>query len=372
MQTIFIIFTFLWVSASFADTPPDIPFQTVDDEIRVGSDIVIPSQNSGDSVNINPTVNNQNKNSNNNSQINNRIVTNDQDKQANIQDEVETKLEPKYTNQELKKRPTLLKSEPDPAVKLSSKKPIDNDKPNSDAGFQAGVTIKPTRGKTEIVNIAIGKLNRIVTPYANPKAMTVDDAETKIDGSVVYVATDSNIPISMFISDAETSGANAISLQLVPKDLSTSAEIIIEGNLSTVAQSEADPSQSSLFRHNSPYISDIKTIMQNMGKQKIPQGFTLGEVTADMRSRSICQNAGLTFTAGQLLSGHDSMIIVLVAQNKGSTAHVFEETFCAGENVMAVAAWPKIRLAPGDKTEIFILMRIPEGKAGEENRPALI
>jgi len=162
-----------------------------------------------------------------------------------------------------------------------------------------------------------------------------------------------------------------VSLQLTPKDLTAPVEIRIEAIPSKVSPHET-MSKADAVRHDSPYVDDIKSIMQNLGKQQIPQGFTLEESTHDLRLGSVCHDANLTFMPGQSLSGHDSRILVMVAQNNGLTASVFEEAYCAGEDVMAVAAWPKVRLEPGEKTEVFILMRLPQGKNGEEFRPALL
>lgn len=241
----------------------------------------------------------------------------------------------------------------------------------TDLGLQSGITIKPKPGRTESVVIAKGKLNRIVTPYAEPKVLTVDNVETKIDGSAVYIATDSETPVSLFISDVET--GSAASLLLTPQEIVTPVEIRIESDPAKAAQTEAGSSATDkLFRQDAPYITEVKAIMQNLGKQQIPQGFTLEEITDELRTFSICHDAKLTFWSGQLLSGHDSRIVVVIAQNNGTSTAVFEEAFCAGENTMAVAAWPKVRLEPGEKTEVYILMRLPEGKSGEEIRPALL
>jgi conjugal transfer pilus assembly protein TraK len=62
----------------------------------------------------------------------------------------------------------------------------------------------------------------------------------------------------------------------------------------------------------------------------------------------------------------------MIAQNIGLKPVIFDESSCAGENVMAVSAWPKVRLEIGEKTEVYILMRLKEGKVGEEIRPALL
>jgi conjugal transfer pilus assembly protein TraK len=150
-------------------------------------------------------------------------------------------------------------------------------------------------------------------------------------------------------------------------------EIRIEQDSARANGAELASSRTDTFaRQDSPYVTEIKAIMQSMGKQQIPQGFTLEAVTDEIRSISVCHGTGLSFVAGQLLSGHDSRIVVMIAQNKGLSTQVFEEAYCANEDVMAVAAWPKVRLAPGDKTEVYILMRLPQGKNGEEIRPMLL
>jgi conjugal transfer pilus assembly protein TraK len=267
-----------------------------------------------------------------------------------------------------KKRPKILDKAPE-TKKVSAK---DSAKAKEiDIGLQSGITIKSKPGRTESVVIAKGKLNRIVTPYADPKVLTVDNVETKIEGSAVYIATDSETPVSMFISDTETE--NTISLQLTPQERLMPVEIRIEQDPSKASPTEAASSRTdTFFRQDSPYVTEIKAIMQNLGKQQIPQGFTLEEVTNELRSAGVCHAANLTFMPGQLLSGHDSRIVIVIAQNNGPAVSVFEEAYCAGENIMAVAAWPKVRLESGEKTEVFILMRLPEGKSGEEVRPALL
>lgn len=266
----------------------------------------------------------------------------------------------------LRKRPKILDRTPElPKESIGAKKQ------ELDLGLQSGITIKPKPGRTENVIVAKGKLNRIVTPYAEPKVLTVDNVETKIDGSAVYIATDSETPVSMFISDTET--GNAASLQLSPQELITPVEIRIEADTSKISQTEVGSSKTDkLFRQDSPYITEVKAIMQNLGKQQIPQGFTLEEVSDALRSNAFCHDQNLTYWTGQLLSGHDSRIVVLIGQNTGKKPVIFEEVFCASEDTMAVAAWPKVRLEPGEKTEIYLLLRLPEGKSSEEIRPALL
>ncbi|MBS3955636.1 MAG: type-F conjugative transfer system secretin TraK [Methylomicrobium sp.] len=267
-----------------------------------------------------------------------------------------------------KKRPKVLDKAPE-KTQENAVEELRNSK-GLDLGLQSGITIKPKPGRTENVIIAKGKLNRIVTPYAEPKVLTVDNVETKVDGSAIYIASDSDSPVSMFISDSES--GNAASLQLSPQELVMPVEIRIEADPKANANEAGASRNDRLFRQDSPYITEVKAIMQNLSKQQIPQGFTLEDLTDELRAMTFCHDPGLTYWPGQLLSGHDSRIIVLIAQNNGLVATTFEESFCASENTMAVAAWPKVRLEPGEKTEIYLLLRLPEGKSGEEIRPALL
>ncbi|EGV16157.1 TraB/VirB10 family protein [Thiocapsa marina] len=47
-----------------------------------------------------------------------------------------------------------------------------------------------TPGTTVLVEIAIGHLNRIVTPFADPVVSTVSNASTQVDGSVIEIPID--------------------------------------------------------------------------------------------------------------------------------------------------------------------------------------
>lgn len=393
-----LIISLICISTVFAEeAPPEIPFAPVEGGVAIpGTDVFISNQNGGsdnngavDPGNMNIAPNNvapgpgQNQNIDP-SKFGDRMFNGNDETLKSHQSAEEQTVVPEVaitpTPPKPMKRPLLLDKNGDSLAKSKPKKKpktnINNESIEKSKELvsipQSSNTIRPKPGKAESVVIAKGKLNRIVTPYTDPKVLTVDNVETKVDGSVVYVATDSEEPISLFISDGESGGINATSLQLIPRDMSVAVEIKIEGDNSKAASDMGSTRSGAMFRNDTPYIADIKSIMQNMGKQQIPQGFTLEEVTDEIRYMTICHNPNLTFTAGQLLSGHDSRIIVMIAQNKGLVPSMFEESSCAGENIMAVSAWPKVRLEVGEKTEVYILMRLPEGKVGEEVRPALL
>lgn len=366
-STIMLILLMVWVTAAFgADVPPGLPFPPVDDgEVPVYPQQVVP----GGGGAVDDSQNQQDRQG--------RHLTGDSlGNQHELPQEVihavdQTPEEQQYGKParkvRQKPRPKVLDSMPISRFSYQKKGGDDIDR---DKG--AGLVIRPRPGQTENVVIARGKLNRIVTPYADPKVLTVDSVETKVDGSSVYIATDSEAPVSLFITDAETGGA--ASLQLSPKSMVSPVEIQIDADQGRpVAGGEGDPSYGSrLFRQDSPYITEVKGIMQALGKQLIPTGFTLVEANEGSSPDSVCHAPNLSFRLGQVLAGTESRIFVLIAQNNGTSPIVFEESVCASESTVAVAAWPKVRLAPGERTEVYVLMRQPELKSGEETRPALL
>ncbi len=356
-----------WASMVLAnDTPPELPFEALD-----GTSLApLPGEVPKDSW---VRGGNNQENTPQADEMNGQVVNGNGQEPAHNQqaepiehNELPEPIPVQKPKPKPKKRPKVL-DKPTVAQKI----PAQVQEQSFARDIQSGTTIKPKPGVTESIVIAKGMLNRIVTNYADPKVLTVDNVETKVDGSVVYIATDADMPVSLFVSDNET--GSATSLQLLPRDISMPVEIIIEQDPESARGSEAASSRTDTFtRQDSPYVTEIKSIMQSMGKQQIPQGFTLEEVTDEIRSLSVCHGTHLSFIAGQLLSGHDSRIVVMVAENNGMATTVFEEGYCATEDVMAVAAWPKVRLAPGDKTEVYLLMRLPQARMGEEIRPALL
>ncbi|MBK5938338.1 hypothetical protein CCR96_03480, partial [Halochromatium roseum] len=76
------------------------------------------------------------------------------------------------------------------------------------------VTVAP--GANAILELAIDHLNRIVTPFERPSVRTVSDLSTEVEGKVVYVATASEVPATLYISAGDASGTT-IALTLAPR-----------------------------------------------------------------------------------------------------------------------------------------------------------
>ena len=77
-------------------------------------------------------------------------------------------------------------------------------------------SVRVSPGTTALVEVATGHLNRIVTPFASPAVRTVAQAQTQVDGNVVYVATADEEPVTLYLSDSSNPDT-AIALTLAPR-----------------------------------------------------------------------------------------------------------------------------------------------------------
>jgi conjugal transfer pilus assembly protein TraK len=112
--------------------------------------------------------------------------------------------------------------------------------------------------------------------------------------------------------------------------------------------------------------------MRSLALGKIPQGYNLDE-SPHLESRAeLCAQPDIAFGLGQKLNGTAINILVMKAENKGASPKLLDETACVSQDVLAVAAWPKIRLEPREKTEVYVAVRMDDPGSTEENRPSLI
>ena len=76
---------------------------------------------------------------------------------------------------------------------------------------------------------------------------------------------------------------------------------------------------------------------------------------------------------GQVLEGSDWLVAIAVAKNKHNQTIEIKEELCAeaGKEVLAISAWPSVRLEPQQSTEIIVVKKRPTETMGVE-RPSLL
>lgn len=234
------------------------------------------------------------------------------------------------------------------------------------------IQIKP--GINELMPIAVGHLNRLVTPFDNPVVTTTSQATTSTKGKIVYVATSDETPVTLYITPGDNQDI-ALSLTLIPKRI-PAREIHLSLDKDNVkllskVQQQAKSSSVKSADQEQEYITHLKKLFRDLGLQKTPAGFSLRDPS--LSENIHCLQERVQIRTGQILEGHDMLILVGLARNTGIEPLELDERACATtkDEVLAVAAWPKVVLGPNESTELYIALRRSAEQAATL-RPSLL
>jgi conjugal transfer pilus assembly protein TraK len=233
------------------------------------------------------------------------------------------------------------------------------------------VTMAP--GVNEAVPIAIFQTNRLVTPFSHPAVKHLSDAKIEVSGNVIYVATNNDRLITMFITQ-EGSEKVAFSVTLVPQKIPP-RDVVLKASAGEMASFETPVGAGGGDdgRSASPHVEDITDALKNLALGNVPQGYTYRRIEARDRMPT-CRFGGLvgvSFASGQIFVGAGDEIVVGVVTNGSPDAVDLQEQSCITTDVAAVAFWPNIHLMPGQKTEVYVLRR-PVRKSTYTQRPSLL
>lgn len=235
------------------------------------------------------------------------------------------------------------------------------------------ITVKP--GVNQLVPVAVDHLNRIVTPFSHPNVTTTKGAAatTQIRENVVYVGTDAEAPVTLFITQKDSEN-QAISLTLVPRRIAP-RELFV--NLDSTTRSGLGVGtnrRAERWETSQPYVETLRSLLRQVALGQTPSGYTLNDPTPELLPE--CQQAGLSFdfASGQMLHGNNfSVAIGLATNTSGSQPLEFKEASCGNWNVGAVAAWPDNVIAPDEQTEVYVVLRHDEPDiTPERERPSLL
>jgi conjugal transfer pilus assembly protein TraK len=271
--------------------------------------------------------------------------------------------------------PSMATDQPPLQVELP---PVDasvlNMPPQQPATFVAPQTLQVKPGINELMPIAVGHLNRLVTPFDNPVVTTTSQATTSTKGKIVYVATADETPVTLYITPGDNQDI-ALSLTLIPKRI-PAREIHLSLDQETYKrltqwQQKTKDSSGQSVNQEQDYITTLKQLFRDLGLQKTPAGFSLRDPSQTEQIQ--CHQDRVRIRTGQLLEGQDLLIFVGVARNTGVTPIEFDERACAStqDEVLAVAAWPKVVLGPGESTELYVAVRRKD-EAAITVRPSLL
>ena len=174
--------------------------------------------------------------------------------------------------------------------------------PSQPATSVAAQTLQVKPGTNELMPIAVGHLNRLVTPFDNPVVTTTSQATTCTKGKIVYVATADETPVTLYITPGDNQDI-ALSLTLIPKRI-PAREIHLSLDQETYKrlaqwQRQSTTSSDKPAIQEQDYITTLKQLFRDLGLQKTPAGFSLRDPSQTERIQ--CHQDRVQIRTGQLL-----------------------------------------------------------------------
>lgn len=232
------------------------------------------------------------------------------------------------------------------------------------------ITVK--QGETQLIPIAIGHPNRIVTPFAVPKVLKIDPSlQVDVKDNVLYVATNQSTPVTLFVRE-EGDENLAITLLLFPKRVPPREVTLKLDSQTTIALSKGN-TKAEAWEKESDYVSTLKKLLTSVAKGETPSGYTLRSFS-EMDELPYCAQPGLKFDFSQIqvIQGNRLKVMVGVLSNTATVPVELAEVSCANESVKAVAAYPEVYLQPGQQSEIYLVMDNHLSSRPVKRRPKLV
>lgn len=235
-------------------------------------------------------------------------------------------------------------------------------------------------GANTLIPISKGQINRLVTPFEKPIVQTVSEAAITASGNAIYVTPHTDQPITMFVTPDEDESI-ALSLTLLPQTVPPiQANLILAQNLpggrkglAGNAGASTNTEEASKWERSQPYMDSLRGILRDMALGTLPPGYSFGALPSGT-SIPACAQPGMKFdfSKSQLITGHDFRIYVAVAQNISPRTLEFDHSACTHPYRAAVSSWPHEILEPGQKTEVFLVTRVPVDRPDRSSRPSLL
>lgn len=248
--------------------------------------------------------------------------------------------------------------------------PETNAQPPSNQKTKGPTTLTLIPGVNQLATISRGHPNRVVTPFTNPEIRTTaSGAEISTADSVVYVATDQEGPVTLYISERGQPRL-AASLTLVPQPIPPQ-EIVFNFTDEVARDFKIANPRAEDWETRQPYVDTIVDLFRTLATQDLPSGYSLRKPHG---SDVITCFGGqhVAFELGQVVEGHNIEVQILRATNVSDVTVEVIGHQCSGEAVMAAAEWPHSILSPGQSTEMYVAKHRLERITPEIRRPSLI
>ena len=117
-----------------------------------------------------------------------------------------------------------------------------------------------------------------------------------------------------------------------------------------------------------PYVSGIVELLRAVAHGRVPPGYEVRKGAGKAKVR--CAE-GLKLRKTQLTQGPASSVVTAAVRNGSARTLTVDQYACDIDNriVAAVAAWPRRVLAPGEETEVFLVLAQGERMGDPTGRP---
>jgi len=224
------------------------------------------------------------------------------------------------------------------------------------------ITLNAENGVLQVIYIAKGHLNRIVTPFDSPVVTTASkDVSVKKVDNVLFFGTNSDKATTVYISPESNP---EISIPIVFKALNTPPKDIkmnVKGYVKSKAVSKEEITQdrqriSELVAFEKKGITDYEGMLTSMAitlaKGEIPKGYSQTKVSL---IDNLCLQEGIHYQAEQKYSGISQDIVVLSAKNTSLGTVQINEKKCFINGVRLVSSYPTTLLKPGSVSEVYVV-----------------
>lgn len=250
--------------------------------------------------------------------------------------------------------------------------------------YSGKIEMKP--GKNVMIPVAVNHPNRIVTPFRKPQVISTtltggsgqNCGEVCVRGNIVYISTDKTYPVTAFISETGNDGI-ALSVTMIPqrippREVELTVPADIAEKIAVGGAVMGDSSLAEAWETSQPYVDTIREAFRLIAKGEVPQGYSMRNVNPRRDTIPYCNQQGLDidFRKGQFIKGHNLNILVGTIENISDKPIEFREQTCGAWNVAAAASWPLKVLRPGQKTEVYVAMKVKEETPPANVRKPLI
>lgn len=251
------------------------------------------------------------------------------------------------------------------------------------------VIVEP--GVNTLIPIAIGQLNRVVTPFEKPTVQQLqrNDVKVKTEGNAIYIVTSSPNPVALYVTEKGDESV-AISLSLVPQRIApVQATLMVSRKLNNAVTGVSGGSsvmyggsetKAKKWEQKDNYVETVRNILRTIALGDLPPGYAMGNLGSGVSIPNCNFSTGTvqdyihySFKGGQLIQGSQFNVIVGVAQNTGPSTVTVDESLCTHPQMAARALWSRNTLEPGQKTEAYFVLRTGQQQVHVDNgaRPKL-